>query len=132
MYLSKYKKYKNKYIELKEKILDMKTINHDTFFNTIIEDNSLSIEGVETYEELFNRAEYLIEYLKNSDTKKILVVTHSGFLEIMLKILFNLSVLPQGNLTNGKNCSICYCTLKNNIFTMVSPQNTEHLSINLD
>jgi len=75
---------------------------------------------------------YLIEYIKTTDKQKILVITHSGYLQIMLKIMFNLSTLPMGNTSNGKNCSICYCTYKNNIFTMVSPQNTEHLSIDLD
>jgi broad specificity phosphatase PhoE len=102
------------------------------FFNKIVEDNSLLIEGVETYEELLGRVEHLIEYIKTTDKQKILVITHSGYLEIMLKIMFNFSTLPIGNMSNGKNCSICYCIYKNNIFTMVSPQNTEHLSIDLD
>ncbi len=107
-------------------------VNTDNFFNKIVEDNELSIEGVETYEELLERVEYLIDYLKTTDKQKILVITHSGYLEIMLKIMFNLSILPQGNMTNGKNCSICFCTCMNDIFTMVSPPNTEHLSIDLD
>lgn len=107
-------------------------INSDKFFNEIIKDNLLPIEGIETYEELLDRVKYLIEYLKTTNKQKILVITHSGYLEIMLKIMFNLSILPQGNMSNGKNCSICYCTYKNNIFTMVSPQNTEHLSIDIN
>jgi broad specificity phosphatase PhoE len=107
-------------------------INNEIFFNKIVEDNSLPIEGVEIYDELLGRVEHLIEYIKTTDKQKILIITHSGYLEIMLKIMFNLSILPMGNMSNGKNCSICYCTYKNNIFTMVSPQNTEHLSIDLD
>jgi hypothetical protein len=107
-------------------------INNDKFFNKIVKDNLLPIEGVETYDELLGRVEHLIEYIKTTDKQKNLVITHSGYLEIMLKIMFNLSTLPMGNMSNGKNCSICYCTYKNNIFTMVSPQNTEHLSIDLD
>ena len=102
------------------------------FFDKIIKDNDLQIEGLEIYEELVERAEHLIEYIKNTNSKKIIIVTHSGYLEILLKILFNLSVLPKGSMKNGKNCSICYCTCKNNIFTMVSPQNTEHLLIDFD
>jgi broad specificity phosphatase PhoE len=107
-------------------------INNDKFFDKIVKDNSLSIEGVETYNELLDRVNHLIKYLKTTNKQKILVITHSGYLEILLKIIFNLSTLPLGNMSNGKNCSICYCTYKNNIFTMVSPQNTEHLSIDLD
>jgi broad specificity phosphatase PhoE len=115
-----------------EKYIIELPVNNEIFFNEIVKDNSLSIEGVETYEELLDRAEYLIEYIKTTDKQKILVITHSGYLDILLKIMFNLSTLPQGNMSNGKNCSICYCTYKNNIFTMCSPPNTEHLSINLD
>ena len=115
-----------------EKYIIELPVNNEFFFNEIVEDNSLSIEGVETYEELLDRAKYLIEYIKTTDKQKILVITHSGYLDILLKIMFNLSTLPQGNMSNGKNCSICYCTYKNNIFKMCSPPNTEHLSINLD
>lgn len=107
-------------------------VNNDDFFNKIVDDNSLPIEGVETYEELLCRVEYLIKYIKTTDKKKILIISHSGYLDIMLKIMFNLSTLPSGNMSNGKNCSICYCTYKNDIFTMCSPPNTEHLSIDLD
>lgn len=104
-------------------------LNNYMFFHNIIKKNNLPINELETYDELMNRTEYLIEYIKNTDCKKILVISHSGYLDILLKTLFNLSTLPKGNMTNGKNCSICYCVLKNNIFTMISPQNTEHLSI---
>ena len=107
-------------------------VNNEFFFNKIVEDNSLPIEGVETYEELLDRVEYLIEYIKTTDKRKILVITHSGYLDILLKNMFNLSILPQGDISNGKNCSICYCNYKNNVFTMCSPPNTEHLSIDLD
>lgn len=111
--------------------IELPEYNYD-FFNKIVKENSLPIEGLETYEELLYRVNYLIDYLKNTDKKKILVISHSGFLEIMLKILFNSSVLAQGDMTNGKNCSICYCVYKNNIPIMISPPSTEHLSIGLD
>jgi broad specificity phosphatase PhoE len=104
--------------------------NNYEFFDKIIKDNELPIDGLETYRELLDRIEYLIKYLKDTNKQKILVISHSGYLEILFKNMFNLSTLPQGNMSNGKNCSICYCTYKNNIFTMVSPPNTEHLSIN--
>lgn len=106
--------------------------NNYDFFDKIINDNKLPIEGVETHEELLDRIEYFIKYLRSLVGKKIMVITHSGFLEVMLKTLFNLSVLPQGNMSNGKNCSVCYCVCRDGVFTMVSPQNTEHLSIDLD
>ena len=104
-------------------------LNGYNFFSSIIKDNKLPITEVETYEELIDRVEYLIEHLKNTDHKKILVISHSGYLETLLKIMFHLNALPKGNMSNGKHCSICYSVLKNNVFSMISPQNTEHLTI---
>lgn len=74
------------------------------FYDNIIRENELPITGIETYEELMYRVEYLINYLKNTNCKKILVITHSGYLDILLKTIFNTGVLPQANTTNGKNC----------------------------
>ena len=63
------------------------------------------------------------------ECKKIIVVSHNAFLEILLKIIFKTNILPKGDMKNGNNCYICYCTLKNNLFSMVSPKNTEHLGL---
>jgi broad specificity phosphatase PhoE len=75
-------------------------INNNKFFNKIVKNNSLQIKGIETYEELLGRIEHLIEYIKTTDKQKILVITHSGYLEIMLKIMFNLITLQMGNMSN--------------------------------
>jgi len=40
----------------------------------------------------------------------------NAFLEILLKIIFKTNILPKGDMKNGNNCYICYCTLKNNLF----------------
>jgi broad specificity phosphatase PhoE len=100
--------------------------------NDIINDNNLDISGLETYDEIIDRTNYFIDYLQKTDKRKILVVSHSGYLETLLQTIFKLGVLPYGDFTPGKNCSICYCTLKDDIFSMISPLNTEHLSIDFD
>lgn len=89
----------------------------------------LGIQDVELYKELIERVDYTIEYLRCCQYRKIIVVSHSGLLEILLKRMFNLNVLPRGDFPNGKNCSISYCTYSKGKFKMVSPMNTEHLSI---
>ena len=101
----------------------------EEFYNRIIKENKLDITGVETTHELLTRCNRFMNLLQQTKYKKIIVVSHSGLLDTLLKIIFKLNVLPKGDMTNGKNCSICYCKLKNNSFTMISPQNTEHLAL---
>ena len=84
---------------------------------------------IENNHELLQRVAKFINFLNKTKCKKIIVVSHSGILDILLKIIFKINVLPKGDMKNGKNCSICHCTLKNNLFSMVSPQNTEHLGL---
>lgn len=111
--------------------IELPQYNH-IFFEKLVEENNLPIEGIESFHELMDRVNYFIEYLKNSEHKKIIVVTHSGYLEVLLQTIFNLSILPKGDVSNGKNCTICYCVYKNNTFTMISPQNSEHLAIDFN
>ena len=101
----------------------------EEFYEKIIEENNLDISGIENNHELLQRVDKFINFLNKTKCKKIIVVSHSGFLDILLKIIFKINVLPKGDMKNGKNCSICYCTLKNNLFSMISPQNTEHLGL---
>jgi len=102
----------------------------ENFFQNIVSSNGLDIEGVENILDLTDRVTKFINQLRTINCKKIVVVSHSGLLEVLLKLIFNVNVLMKGNVKNGKNCSITYCTFKNNHFSMISPQNTEHLSLN--
>ena len=99
------------------------------FYEKVIKDNNLDIVGIETNDELLHRVKKFINFLKKTKCKKIIVVSHNAFLEILLKIIFKTNILPKGDMKNGNNCYICYCTLKNNLFSMVSPKNTEHLGL---
>lgn len=96
----------------------------DKFFSPIIGDY-----GFETGEELLNRINKVIDYIKESDCKKIIIVSHSGFLDELLKNIFLINKLPKGDLSKGKNCWICYCTYQNGVFHMISPINTEHFKL---
>lgn len=125
----------NKYvIEKMKKIVDPidkyeieESYKAEKFYNKIIEDNNIDITGVETARELFDRVNRFIKFLQETKYKKIIVISHSGLLDILLKTIFRINVLPKGDMKNGKNCSICYCRMTDNEMIMVSPQNTEHL-----
>lgn len=85
--------------------------------------------GFESYAEVIQRINYIITYLTETKNEKIIVVSHSGFLDALLKEMFGLGILPKGDLTNGTHNWIMYCTYQNNKFKMISPANTEHLSL---
>ena len=102
----------------------------EDFYQNIIEKYNIDINNLETKEEILDRANNFINVLKERNCKKIIVVSHSGTLEVLLKLMLKLNVLPKGDTSNGSNCSIALLTLDNdNSFSMISPQNTEHLSI---
>jgi broad specificity phosphatase PhoE len=96
----------------------------DKFFAPIIGD-----WGFETGEELLARINKVIDYIKETDCKKIIIVSHSGFLDELLKNIFSINKLPKGDMSRGKNCWICYCTWLNGVFHMISPINTEHFKL---
>lgn len=83
--------------------------------------------GTETYDELMRRVHHIIDYVKHSTDRKIIIVSHTGFMDALFKTMFNTNVLPKGQFTGGMNCWIMYCTYDNNVFSLISPPNTEHL-----
>ncbi len=108
-------------------------LEDDKLFNDVIKkldkETGYKITGVELKEEIITRVDKFIKSLEKNKSNKILVISHSGFIGVLLEHIFRLNILPVGDMSNGKNCSICYCTYQDNIFTMISPQNTEHLAI---
>jgi broad specificity phosphatase PhoE len=84
----------------------------------------------ESNTELQNRAQSIINKIINTKCKKILIISHGGLLAEMIKKLFKISVIPEGNFDNGSNCWLSYITYdKNNGFILLSPPNTEHFSL---
>jgi broad specificity phosphatase PhoE len=99
-------------------------VEADIFFTTKIDDY-----GLESGAELMDRINKVIDYIKETDCKRIIVVSHSSFLDSLLKVIFSINKLPKGDLSKGKNCWICYCTYFNGVFHMISPINTEHFKL---
>jgi broad specificity phosphatase PhoE len=99
-------------------------VEADIFFTPKIDDY-----GLESGAELMDRINKVIKYIKETDCKKIIVVSHSSFLDSLLKAIFSINKLPTGDLSKGKNCWICYCTYFNGTFHMISPINTSHFKL---
>jgi broad specificity phosphatase PhoE len=96
----------------------------DDFFTPIIGDY-----GLETGDELLERINKVIKYIKETKCNKIIIVSHSSFLSSLLKTIFSINTLPKGDMSKSKNCWICYCTYEDNKFHMISPMNTEHYKL---
>ena len=88
--------------------------------------DELDYKLAETYEEYSTRIEDIIDFIKNIDYKKIIIVSHGCLIEDLLKKIFNVCMIPK---IDVDNCFICYCTLRDDIFTMISPCNSKHLSL---
>lgn len=86
--------------------------------------------GMENEEELETRSQKIIDNIKKSNCKKLIIIGHGGFLLAMIRKIFNISQVPEGNWSCGENCWISYLTYdKNTNFRLISPPGTEHLGL---
>ena len=90
--------------------------------------NKLDI-GMENDRDLEDRAYRIISKIVDSKHNKIMVISHGGLLLAMIRKLFNIIRSPEGDFTNGDNCWIAYLTYNNKEYKLLSPPNTEHLSL---
>ena len=56
---------------------------------------------------MFKRLEIIVNLLKKTKFKKILIITHGGTIFKLIKLLFNISEI-NGNYKFGANCHITY------------------------
>ena len=61
----------------------------------------------ETEKHIFNRLEIVVNLLKKTKFKKILIISHGGTIFYLIKLLFNISDI-NGNYKFGSNCHITY------------------------
>ena len=62
------------------------------------------------------------------DTKNIIIVSHGGILQIIIKVLFNIEPNIMGDLSNGNNCTITFITREKNNYNLLTLPNTLHLA----
>jgi len=76
--------------------------------------------------EMKKRLARVIEFLKNTDNKKILVISHGGTIRTLTYMMTGYTGKP--DLRYGKNCSVTYLEHTNK-FNLISPTNTRHFGI---
>lgn len=79
---------------------------------------------LESLEHLANRVKRVIEYIKKSKHKKIIIVTHNGTINMINKIILNSVDEIKGNLSKGKNCYLTYYKLEKNKFKLILAPST--------
>lgn len=90
--------------------------------------DTLGLE-METREEIRVRARNIMYYIENSSCKKILIISHFGILSSLLHEMLNINSSLVGNLKNGSNCWISYVKLINSSYHLISPPDSQHLTI---
>jgi len=88
--------------------------------------------GIDSNIELKIKCKNVIDDIINSNYKKIIIVSHGSIIYRIISLLFKIPTVPYGDLKNSSNCHITYIThSESEGFNMVSPPNTEHISIPL-
>ena len=82
----------------------------------------------ETEKHILNRLEIVVNLLKKTKFKKILIITHSGTIHELIKLLFNISDIT-GNYKFGSNCHITYIIYNKKQFYLEYGPSTLHLGI---
>jgi len=103
---------------------------HD-FMEKLLRDEDI---GFESYESTKHRIEKVLNMIRSSNHEHIIIVSHSGFLELFLKTVLNLAdsdieISVKGNMKNGKNCWISKLDyfFSTNTFKLITAPNTEHM-----
>lgn len=131
---SKHKKVVRNYDKQKKAILDsiQDPIEKEKIKSKLV-DMISNIGGKDTQIEsdsaVIQRCRETIAYIKECKYTDIIIVSHSGYIDYLLKEMFNICDYPSGDFTNGNNCGIAYIEFKENTFHLVSPPNTLHLGL---
>lgn len=80
---------------------------------------------LETEKHIRKRLKIIVNLIKETKFKKILIITHGGFILSLIKMLFNISQI-NGNYKNGSNCHITYIIYNNKKFYLEYGPSTEH------
>jgi len=83
----------------------------------------------ELHKNLRKRCSKIIDYIKNTNKSKILVITHGGTISNgFIPTLFNVKKI-KGDFVNGSNCHITYIILKKDNFQLVYGPSTSYYSL---
>jgi broad specificity phosphatase PhoE len=79
---------------------------------------------MESNENVYKRVRYVIDYVKSSDKKNILIVSHNGTINFINKTILNSVDIIKGDLSKGKNCHLTLYKLKDGIFKLIMAPTT--------
>lgn len=81
----------------------------------------------EPNENMKKRINYVIDYIKKTDAKKILIVSHGGTIKTIIYMMSGIK--PINNYIYGRNCHISYFMYHNNNFKLLYHPNTLHFGL---
>jgi broad specificity phosphatase PhoE len=121
-------KFYDDYYKVKESLSKIKdpverTINYEKIMKTI--EKKYEIESKES---LKNRFYKIINFIKKTNNKKILIVTHGSYIGYFLQYLFRVNKVKY--IFNGvDNCHISLLRYDNNKFNLLYGPSTEHFNL---
>jgi broad specificity phosphatase PhoE len=125
-------KFYDDYFKFREKVDKIKDpIESKMFFmNNVSKVSAIEKKyKLESKKKLMTRCKKIIDFIKKSKFKKILIVSHGGtVVNGFLCLLFNI-IKIKGDYTYGSNCHITYVTQKKNKFNLITIPNTLHFAI---
>lgn len=100
-------------------------LQQEIFFGTQLQNEY----NYETRDNLIKRCNVVIEFIKNINKNKILVISHSGTIIYgLIPAMFKVHNL-EGSYKYGANCHITYIQYNNNNFNMIMPPSTLHFNV---
>ncbi len=82
---------------------------------------------MESIDSVTERVNKIIQFIKLTKNKKILVITHADTIRTMNKIILNSVSEIKGDLSNGKNCHLTYYKIEDGRFKLILPPSTFYL-----
>jgi broad specificity phosphatase PhoE len=115
-----------KFRELKRELEPKDFIGKSEQFVNIIDSVNEKLNlGMESYDSVLFRAKYMIEEIKKSSCKNIIIVSHSGFISTLIPQMYN---IPE-NVISGGNCAISYHVYDGDNFHMISSPDNSHINL---
>ena len=100
-----------------------KTLNYEKTMKTVEKKYEIEKE-----ENLRKRIYKIINFIKKTNKKKILIVTHGGYILYFLQYLFNIYRVQQ-SYSGTENCHITLIKYINNKFNLLYGPSTEHFNL---
>jgi broad specificity phosphatase PhoE len=121
-------KFYNDYFNTRDSISKIKdpiekTLNYEKIMKSV--ENKYEIEKEEN---LRKRIHKIINFIKKTNKKKILIVTHGGYILYFLQYLFNIYRVQQ-SYSGTENCHITLLQYSNNKFNLLYGPSTEHFNL---